>query len=217
MYHHYNTGGDMLGTALYYPHIDIDDSEWLRSAILFWDALQTIVPRAVRTPYKNKDTNILWKEGFLEPLRCDLHTELLDTLGKRVVGLMDRNLFGPNRDLEHANDPNAMTLLHADEAGMEMRRQFHRAHVHPEKLSPKLRDLAMRAGLARMHPEKLSPEMRSILDELEFVSMHPEKMSPHLRHLIRRAERFRDNDGEWLLVDSRFAETYMSALAALLA
>ena len=49
----------MLGTALYYPHIDIDDPTWLRSAILFWDSLQTIVPRSVGNPYRNKDTELL--------------------------------------------------------------------------------------------------------------------------------------------------------------
>lgn len=83
----------MLGSALYYPHIDIHDPEWLRSAILFWDEIKTIVPRAIPNPYRHKDTRVCWQEGFLEPLRCDLHPELLDTLGKRVVGLMDDNFF----------------------------------------------------------------------------------------------------------------------------
>ena len=79
----------MLGSALYYPYIDIADPKWLRSAILIWDEIKTIVPRAINNPYRGKDTKILWQEEFLEPLRCDLHPELLDTLGKRVVSLMD--------------------------------------------------------------------------------------------------------------------------------
>lgn len=207
----------MLGKALYYPHIDINDPAWLRSAILFWNSLQTIAPRAVKKPYQNKDTKILWQEGFLEPLRCDLHPELLNTLGRRVIALMDRDMFGQRHELDRTNDPNTATLVHVDKIGSEIRRQFHRAYIHPEKLSPELRDLAMRAGLARMHPEKLSLGIRDLLDELRFVSIHPEKMSRHFRHLFRHAERLRDDDGEWLLVDNRFAETYMSALAALLA
>jgi hypothetical protein len=36
----------MLGSALYYPHIDIDDPAWLRSALLFWDNIYTIKSRA---------------------------------------------------------------------------------------------------------------------------------------------------------------------------
>ena len=208
----------MLGSALYYPHIDIDDPKWLRSAILFWDEVKTIAPRAVRTPYRHQDTRICWQEGFLEPLRCDLHPELLDTLGKRVVALMDGDSLGQNRmSRSMRNDPNSGTLLHADKIGTNIRRQFEMAHIHPEKLSPELRDLAMRAGLARMHPAKLSPQVRDLLHEIEFVGLHPEKMSPHLRHLMRQAARVEDDDGEWLLVDNRFAEVYMSALAALLA
>ncbi len=208
----------MLGSALYYPHIDIHDPKWLRSAVLFWDEIKTIAPRAVSKPYQNKETRVLWQEGFLEPLRCDLHPELLDTLGKRVVGLMDSGFFRRHLDSESMrNDPNAGILLHADKVGMRIREQFRNAHIHPDKLSPEIRSLAMRAGLAQMHPEKLSPELRDFFDELQFIGMHPEKMSPHLQYLMRRAGRNHNNDGEWLLVDSQFAEVYMSALAALLA
>src|SRR3954471_15600417 len=141
----------MLGSALYYPYIDITDPKWLRSAILFWDEIKTIVPRAINNPYRGKDTKILWQEEFLEPLRCDLHPELLDTLGKRVVSLMDGNFL--RRDLKMnengSDDPNGGALLHADKVGMQIRRQFRRAHIHPEKMSLDLRDFAMRAGLAR--------------------------------------------------------------------
>jgi hypothetical protein len=210
-------GENMLGSGLYYPHIDIADPNWLRSAVLFWDELQTIAPRAVRTPYKTKDTNILWKEGFLEPLRCDLHPELLDTLGKRVVALMDNKEFGLKLGRKGTVDPSCDALLQARELGLDIEDQFHRAHIHPGKLSPQLRDLALRSGLARMHPEKLSPHLRHLLGDLELLAMHPEKMAPGLRGLLHNAERWEDNDGEWLLVDNRFAEIYMSALAALLA
>lgn len=207
----------MFGSGLYYPHIDIENPDWLRSAVLFWDELQTIAPRAVRTPYKNKDTKILWKEGFLEPLRCDLHPELLDTLGRRVVALMTRDDLDLARKPRGIADPSFDTLLHANKLGMDIREQFRRARIHPEKLSPRLQDLAMRGGLARMHPEKLTPRLRHLLDDLRYVDMHPEKISPETRRFLQHAERWEDSDGEWLLVDNRFAEIYMSALAALLA
>jgi hypothetical protein len=208
----------MLGSALYYPHIDINDPVWLRSAVLFWNEIKTIAPQAVTRPYRNKETHILWQEGFLEPLRCDLHPELLDTLGKRVVGLMDSGFFRRDLDSERLQrDPNAGVLIHADKVGMRIRDQFRYAHIHPEKLSPEMRSFAMRAGLAHMHPEKLSPELRDFFNKLQFSRLHPEKLTPHLRHLMERAGRNHNNDGEWLLVDSQFAEVYMSALAALLA
>lgn len=204
----------MLGSALYYPHIDIDDPQWLRSAVLYWDEIKTIAPSAVRNPYNNKDTTILWKEGFLEPLRCDLSPEVLEALGRRVVSLMD---IGWNQNGISHEDPNTSVLIHAEKVGHEIRRNFDRAHIHPDKLSPELRSIALRAGLAHLHGSKMSPYLRELMHEFEFVSMHPGKMSPNLFELMDRVGRHSDSDGEWLLVDSQFAAAYMSALAARLA
>lgn len=207
----------MLGSALYYPHIDIHDNRWLRSAVLFWDEIKTIAPRAIAQPYQNTDTNILWREGFIEPLRCDLHPELLDVLGKRVVGLMDSGFFRRDFDSDRLrSDPNRIALLHADKVGMGIRNLCRSVDMHPEKLSPALRSFVMRAGLAHMHPGKVDPELRYLLRDILDFEMHPDTAPPLLEDIERRANRRFDNDGEWLLVDSRFAEVYMSALAALL-
>lgn len=208
----------MFGSALYYPYIDIPDSKWLRSAILFWDELKTIVPETIKDPYKKEDTEILWKEGFLAPLRCDFHPDLLNTLGKRVMSLMD--IGGPgeriyNRGLNE--DPNRNALIHAEKMGMKIRRQFDQARIYPEKLSPELREFLMRGGMAWVHSEKLSSELRDIIEEVQYFDVHQRKFSPQLRRMMRQSERLMDDGGEWLLVDSRFARVYMSALAAILA
>ena len=34
----------MAQTILYYPTIDIQDSTWLRNALLYWDNISSIVP-----------------------------------------------------------------------------------------------------------------------------------------------------------------------------
>jgi hypothetical protein len=205
----------MLGSALYYPHIDIADQNWLRTAVLFWDEIKTIAPRAIKSPFQTEDTNILWKEGYLEPLRCDLHPDLLDTLGKRVVSLMDLDQFlVENR---HRSDPNFAALIHADKLGWEIRDGFRDAHIHPEKLSPEFRALVMKAGLARMHPDKLPPPVRLLIEAMSYGRIHPENMSLTLLAALTRLNRNPDRDGEWFLVDGRFATIYMSALAALLA
>jgi hypothetical protein len=207
----------MLGEALYYPHIDIDDPKWLRSAILFWDSLQTIVPLAVEQPYKNKDTKILWQEGFLKPLRCDLHPDLLDTLGRRVIALMNQDGLEFINRISQVNDQNDTTLMHVRKIGWDLREFLDRAGLHPEKLSPELRGLVMRAGVARMHPGKMPPSLRRLLSDLQYISMYREPFPVHFRHLLSDLEHFSENNDDWLFVDSGFAEIYMSALAALLA
>ena len=207
----------MLGSALYYPHIDIHDPNWLRSAVLFWDEIKTIAPRAITKPYESKDTDILWREGFLEPLRCDLHPDLLDTLGKRVIGLMDSGFS--RRDLDsdalRRSDPNSYALMHADKIGMRIRSEFRFTNLHPDKISPELLNLATRYGLVGMHPDKLPSSMRKMAKEIQYLNIYPERFSRYKNEI--EMQEIESTDGhKWLLVDNRFAEVYMAALAALL-
>lgn len=57
--------------ALYYPSIDINDENWLKSAILFWDEINTIVPYSIQNPYSNYTTQYLSDEGIINPIRVN--------------------------------------------------------------------------------------------------------------------------------------------------
>ncbi len=54
--------------ALYYPWIDIKDEGWLKSAILYWEKIQTIVPASVEQPYDTRTAKEFHYEGLLVPL-----------------------------------------------------------------------------------------------------------------------------------------------------
>ena len=54
--------------ALYYPSIDIPNSDWLKTAVLFWDSISTMVPESVSHPYMSNDTEYLADVGFLQPI-----------------------------------------------------------------------------------------------------------------------------------------------------
>lgn len=54
--------------ALYYPTIDIEDDEWIKNAVLFWDEINTIVPESMQNPYQNVDSKFLFDEGILKPI-----------------------------------------------------------------------------------------------------------------------------------------------------
>src|SRR5712691_1609283 len=122
----------MFGTALYYPYIDIHDGRWLRSAILFWNEIQTIAPSSISTPYRERDTKICAQEGYIRPLRCDWHGDLLNQLGKRVIGLIQ------NPGLGLSTGPNEMALLHAAKFGKSLKHEVDLARLHPQKVSPEL-------------------------------------------------------------------------------
>lgn len=206
----------MLGSALYFPHIDIKDPEWLRSAILFWDDIQTIVPSAIDCPYRSEDTQICQKEGYLKPLVCNLHQDAIEELGNKIIRLAtDRYDFDRSiRDL-HQDNPARNSLAASDRYRFELEDVFHEVGMYPEKMSPEAMQLAIRFGLARMHGGKMQPELRRMLRDLEFSRINNEKFSYFLRDMF--GGRFEDEDGEWVLVDSRFAGAYMAALAARLA
>lgn len=203
----------MLGTALYFPHIDIHDPSWLRSAILFWDQIQTIVPSAIEEPYQHADTKVCQAEGYLRPLRCDLHSHVIEDLGRKILRLGDReddNWW----TAKTMDNPIFQSVGSADEMGREIEHAFDEVGMHPGKMSPEFRELAFQFGLSRMHRGKIPPSVRRMFRNLERARMHPDKMHRAMRDLFERRQANDLHDEEWLLVDSRFADAYMSALAA---
>jgi hypothetical protein len=207
----------MLGTALYYPHIDILDSEWLKSAILFWDNIQTIVPTSIKDPYQSEDTKICEQEGYLSPLRCDLHPELLEELGRRVFKLLeDQEWHRQFHGSQNAESPAANALIHSDKLSEQLKWRLEELiGVHPDKMPPALISaLNQEGGLELLSAYKVSPSIRRILQDLQVFGMHSEKLSYQMRDFLRKRP-YRE-DGDWILVNGRFAEIYMSALAALL-
>ena len=69
-----------FSNALYYPTIDIGNINWLKTAMLFWDSIFTIVPNSMKQPYNRPDTQYLADIGFLRPL-------FVTSEDKSVVGI----------------------------------------------------------------------------------------------------------------------------------
>jgi hypothetical protein len=217
----------MLGSALYFPHIDIDDPAWLRSAILFWDEIRTIAPSSIQKPYRNKDTIICEAEGYLKPVRCDLHPEVIDDLGRKVTGLA--RLSDKNdqflRAIRNSNHPTAEAIAAAARFGLEFKHGLDRLGLGfgtPDRI----RESALRFGLTRLNCGKLPPNARDMFHDFGLATMKPEKMHDDLvlqierfskSQGIERNDRYHDEDGVWLLVDEHFADAYMTAMASQLA
>jgi hypothetical protein len=129
--------------VVFYPWIDIQDDAWLKSSLLYWNTVRTIVPESVDTPYSSQTARTLQEAGFLVPLRVHSSMEEVEEL-----------------------TGDALTFLNSTEgaelliAGADQRRQS----IHLEKLPNRLR------GLARMHPEKLPHEIRHLISRLSTTS-----------------------------------------------
>jgi len=205
-------GEEMLGSALYFPHIDIRDPAWLRSTLLFWDDIHTIVPSSIDSPYQSDDTKVCFKEGILKPLHCDLHPDIIDELGQKVIALGDG--YGQiERQIRHMHPSLSESLRASDGFNYKLEDAFFEVGMHPDKMSPELRHLVLRLGLTRMNRGKIPPRLRAMLRDVETARIHPEKLPYALRELFEDRW-YRDADCEWLLVNSHFADAYMSALAA---
>lgn len=77
-----------FSNALYYPSIDILDTDWLKTAILFWDTISTIVPESLKQPYRNPDTQYLKYIGFLRPLYVNPDDKSVVSIEDDILNLL---------------------------------------------------------------------------------------------------------------------------------
>ncbi len=128
-----------MAQALFYPWIDIPDEAWLKTSVLYWDLVRTIVPASVDTPYSTETGRALEAAGFLMPLRVHSKMEEIEELADDA--------------LTYLGTAEGAELLVAEPGG-------HAHDIHVEKLPYRL------GRLAEMHPEKLPVEIRHILENL---------------------------------------------------
>ena len=77
--------------ALYYPTIDISNEAWLKTAILYWDEINTIVPSSIDHPYKQCTTQFLADEGVIKPLFVNSDMDLIEGLTNDVLNYLNSN------------------------------------------------------------------------------------------------------------------------------
>lgn len=122
--------------ALYYPTIDIRNWDWTKSAALFWDNIQTIVPETMGNPYEERITRILSDEGILTPYHVNPDLDIVRDLTSEVTEFIDTN-----EGIEY------LTNARRD-----------RIALHQEKLPSEIR------RLIGLHSEKLPREVQRYLD-----------------------------------------------------
>lgn len=123
--------------ALYYPRIQVPNDGWLKTAVLYWEGIQTIVPASMPEPYTGT-CRALFNAGVLSPLHVHPHMDSVERLAAKVL-----DYFG-------STEADGVLI----EGGLQ-RSDL----IHPEKL-PELQ------RLVRMHPEKFPYELQHQLERL---------------------------------------------------
>lgn len=134
--------------AIYYPFIDITDDAWLKTSLLYWDSVRTIVPQSIEAPYSSRTAQVLQDTGFLLPLRVHSDMEEIEELVPEV--------------LAHLSSPDGMALMAGDVAGATH-------DIHIQKLPGTMR------RLYEIHPDKLPYEIHEILERIGSPSRRGKK------------------------------------------
>ena len=79
----------MFEKALYYPTIDIYNEQWLKSAALFWDRIETIVPESEEQPYRRRSSLILQNNGILFAHKVNPFSDDVRGIEEDVIRFMD--------------------------------------------------------------------------------------------------------------------------------
>lgn len=128
-----------MSQALYYPWIDVRDEAWLKTAILYWDSVRTIVPESIDDPYSTDTGRALQDAAFLVPLRVQSGMGEIEELARDVVTYLGT---GEGAELLIASPGGRRRDIHVEKLPHELRRL---ADIHPDKLPFEIRHLL--AGL----------------------------------------------------------------------
>ncbi|MDY0301164.1 MAG: DUF6236 family protein [Trichlorobacter sp.] len=124
--------------SLYYPWIDIRDEVWLKTAGLYWDKIQTIVPAPIKNPYQSPTARAMQDASILSPLHVTPELEDIEELAPIV--------------LRYLNSDEGLQLLSGTDSEI--------TRLHPEKLPGSL------GRLSRMHPGKLAYKIEYMLRDM---------------------------------------------------
>ena len=102
--------------ALYYPRIEIRDDSWLKTAILYWEEITTIVPASIPRPYTSSVGQALFEARVLTPLFVHPGHQTFERLAEKV--------------LDYLASPEAEQILR--ENGVQLDEC---TMMHPEKLT----------------------------------------------------------------------------------
>lgn len=130
--------------ALFYPTIEINDENWLKSNLLFWDEIKTIVPKSMSSPYTNRTTSILSDRKILKPEFVNPDHHIVRGLSENILEFLNTE-----EGIQLLLPSNYTSRIHEDKL----------ARIHNEKFGHKIE------RLLRLHPSKMSHELRYMLED----------------------------------------------------
>lgn len=117
--------------CLYFPHIEVRERGWIRSYILFWDEVRTIVPKAVRKPYRRPELEVLHGEGLLVAEKLTAFPSEVEAASSIMLehwDTIERSFEFSSAHIAIAKDYEDYHLMHPEKMTKELVMKF-RSHL----------------------------------------------------------------------------------------
>lgn len=114
----------MAEIAIYHPFIDLADSRLLKTCVLYWDEIRTIVPESMRTPYDSHASKEAFEAGVLQPRFVSPDAPEVVQTGEEFLADAESSAIRGS-----VKDAAKKLRLHRDKL----------PRLHPQKLSEKVR------------------------------------------------------------------------------
>ncbi len=141
-----------FGRALYYPHINLTNKNWIKLALLYYDNLSRIVPSSVEPEDSEEIVKIRYETGFIDDHSPD-HWEVSNTFSsfsENLERIIERDEFFHDRYFRDIHRHRRKYLEH-----YEHRRDFYRevvsstgTYLHIQKMDKRLKERLFEVGLA---------------------------------------------------------------------
>lgn len=140
-----------FGHALYYPHINLTNKNWIKHALLLWDNISRIVPNSVE-PSDSEDIILIKNESqFINDYRPEIWdtSQAFHNFSQELRPILESDAFFNDRFFRRQRE-------HRDyERDFHNRRSFFSemvqssdAYIHVEKLDRQLKEYLIEIGVA---------------------------------------------------------------------
>jgi len=140
-----------FGHALYYPHINLTNKNWVKHALLFWDNISRIVPQSVEPSDGEDIIKIKYESGFIKdyrPERWDI-SHAFQNFGEELRTILESDRFFHDRFFERERHRRDYIRDYR-----ERRRFFSEmvqssgTYIHVEKMDTRLKEYLFDIGIA---------------------------------------------------------------------
>lgn len=140
-----------FGHALYYPHINLTNKNWIKHALLFWDNISRIVPQSVEPSDGEDIIKIKYETGFINDYRPNTWdtSNTFQSFSRELRLIIESDSFFHNRFFERQRHLRNYSRDYDD------RRSFFSdmvktsgTYIHVEKIDPELKQYFFEIGIA---------------------------------------------------------------------